>query len=224
MEAAPTVDLVAEVLRVAQSLTPSGLTVGAAGNVSGRAADGSIVATPTAVAYDRLRSADLARVGRDGTLLSGLPPTTELALHQACYRRFADIGGVVHAHPVHASMFAVAGEAIPPAVEEAVLHLGGAIRLVPYHLTGSDALAAAVADALGDRSAVLLANHGLVCIGASPTDALHAALVAEQAAQIVWGARLLGPVQPIPPAAVAELSDRYRSARATWPRWSDPRP
>jgi L-fuculose-phosphate aldolase len=175
----PIPDLASEVLDVACALGPAGLAVGTAGNVSGRAADGSVVATPTAVAYDRLTTDDLAVIGPDGTPLSGLPPTTELGLHLACYRRFADVGGVVHAHPVHASMFAVAGEPVPPVVEEAVLHLGVGIALVAYHLTGTDALADAVAEALDGRSAVLLANHGLVCVGVSPAAALTAALVAE---------------------------------------------
>ena len=50
-----------------------------------------------------------------------------------------------------------------------------------------------------------MANHGLLCVGRSPADALHTALVVEQAANIVNGARVLGRVVPLP----VEISERF---------------
>ncbi len=57
-----------------------------------------------------------------------------------------------------------------------------------------------MASKLVDRSAALMANHGLVAIGKSVDDALHSALVVEHNAQIFWGAKLLG--------GVVELSEK----------------
>ena len=57
-------------------------------------------------------------------------PTSELALHLECYRRYPEVKGVVHCHPAYASMFAVARRPIPPAIEEVVIYLGGDVPRV----------------------------------------------------------------------------------------------
>jgi L-fuculose-phosphate aldolase len=58
-----------------------------------------------------------------------------------------------------------------------------------------------------------MANHGLVCVGRSPEDALHASLVVERTAEIVWGARALGTVVPIPEKVNADFADVYDFVR-----------
>jgi L-fuculose-phosphate aldolase len=74
-----------------------------------------------------------------------------------------------------------------------------------------------VAQALRDRSAALMANHGLVSIGKSVTDALHSALVVEHNAEIVWGARLLGTVAELPERARSDFAGVYDFVRQhTW--------
>jgi L-fuculose-phosphate aldolase len=52
--------------------------------------------------------------------------------------------------------------------------------------TGTDEVAAAAVDALGDRGAVLLARHGVVAVGATPAAALATAVAVERQAQIAW--------------------------------------
>lgn len=208
-----------QVLDVARALPPAGLVVGTAGNVSGRLPDGATVCmTPSARPYDQLTVDDLVTVRLDGTELGDArgargSATTEKALHLACYRRHPEIGGVVHTHAPHASMFAVARQPVPAAVEEVVVAIGGDIPVCAYHPTGTDELGDEVAARLADRSAVLLANHGLVCIGRDAGDALHVTLVAERTAQIVWGAHLLGPLGEIPAAVDDRFAAQYRAAR-----------
>ncbi|MCB0994526.1 MAG: class II aldolase/adducin family protein [Acidimicrobiales bacterium] len=205
------------VVAVGVALEDTGLVVGTAGNVSGRRADGLICLSPSATPYRAITSDTLAVVGLDGERVSGSPrPTTELAMHLACYRTFAGVGGVVHCHAPYASMFAVARRPIPAAVEEVTIYVGGAVGVGAYEPTGTDELAAEVVTHLADRSAVLLANHGLLCIGADPEDALHTALVVERTAQIVHGAALLGDVHPLPAAADERFTGMYRERRNAW--------
>jgi L-fuculose-phosphate aldolase len=128
-----------------------------------------------------------------------------------------EAGAVVHCHAKHASMFAVARQPIPAAIDEFVVYIGGDVPVCEYHPSGSDALGAVVAEALGDRSAALMANHGLVTIGKSVEDALHSALVVEHNAEIVWGARLLGPVSELPDKARSDFTGVYEFIRhQTW--------
>jgi len=206
------------VLAVAQSMLAGGLVVGSAGNVSGRAPGDRVVwLTPAALTYDTMTLDDLVAVDLDGVVQSGTrAPTSELALHLECYRRHPEIGGVVHAHAPNASMYALARRPVPPVLEEAVLHLGDGVPCTPYRPTGSGPLAEAAASGLGERSAVLLANHGLVAVGPTVDGALHAAQVAEHAAEVARGAHVLGGAVPLADDALDDLRARYRATRRSW--------
>ena len=58
--------------------------------------------------------------------------------------------------------------------------------------------------------AALLRNHGVFTIGRSAEAALKAAVMTEDNAAIVWAARQLGSVIPIPQADIDRLHDRYQ--------------
>ena len=207
-------DVAQAVLETAQAMYAKGLVEGTAGNVSGRVGDGTFCLTPSSLGYESMRNTDLIFVDAAGVVVAGDGhPSSEKALHLACYRRWAEVGGVVHCHPLYASMFAVARQAIPAAIEEVVIYIGGDVEVCDYHLTGSDELGEAVARALGERSAVLMANHGLVTVGKDPADALHAALVVERTAHIVWGARLLGTPGTVPEKVNQDFAGVYRWVR-----------
>lgn len=208
-------DVFAEVLDVAKRLHSGGLVVGTAGNVSSRMPDlETVCMTPSSVPYETMTLEDLVVVDLDGNVVSGTcAPTSEKSLHLECYARFAEVGGVIHSHATYASMFAVCHEPIPAVIEEVVNYIGGEIPVCTYEMTGSAELGIEVASRLADRSAALLANHGLVCIGRSAEDALHSSLVVEHTAQIVWGSRLLGVVEPIPEKSITDFSNVYAFVR-----------
>ena len=211
-------DIRAQVVAAAQAMDAAGLVVGTAGNVSGRGEDGMIWLTPSSLPYHQVSIDNLAAVDLDGNLLKGTSrPSTEKAMHLACYRAFPEVSGVVHCHPVHASMFAVAHKSIPAVIEEVIVYLGGDVAVTDYRTTGSDELGEEVVRHLADRSAVLMANHGMLCIGESPNHALHVALVAEHTARIVWGATCLGGAIDLPDKARSDFEGIYTYLRReTW--------
>ncbi len=203
-----------DVLETAKELLRKGLVEGTSGNVSGRLADGTICLTPSSVAYETMTMDDLVVCDLDGKRLAGeRAPTSERALHLACYRAHPDVGGVIHSHAVYATMFATVREPVPAVIEEVVVYIGGDVPVCEYKETGSDALGDEVATHLGDRSAALLANHGMVTVGATPAKALHAAAVVERTAKIVWGARALGTIQPLPQEVNRNFANVYRYLR-----------
>jgi L-fuculose-phosphate aldolase len=202
----------AQVLHVAQAIHRAGLVVGTAGNVSGRMPDGETVCmTPSSLPYETMTLDDLVIVDLDGHKVgdAGGSPTTEKVLHLDCYKRYPEVGGVVHSHATYASMFALVREPIPAAIEEVVVYIGGDIPVCEYRTTGTPELGEVVAEKLGDRSAALVANHGLVCVGKHAEDALHASLVVERTAHIVWGARQLGAIAEIPPKVNKDFAGVY---------------
>jgi len=198
------------VLAAAKKMYAKGLVEGTAGNVSGRLSDGNVAMTPSSLSYEAMTLEDLVVVDLDGEQLSGeRSATTEKSLHLACYRAYPEVRGVVHCHAPHASMFALVHQPIPACVEEFVVFVGGEVRVCDYRTTGTDELAEVVAAGLADRSATLMANHGMVSVGKNAEDALHAALVVEHNAHIVWGARALGEIVPIPEKVNTDFANIY---------------
>ena len=189
------------VLAAAKDMLRRGLVEGTAGNISARREDGNIVITPSSVDYADMALDDLVLVDPEGTALSakdGRGPSTEMALHLACYRAFDDIGSVIHSHPVWATMFAVAHQSIPAAVDEFAVYCGGEIRCAEYAASGTPDVGHNAVQALEGRAAALIANHGLVAVGPRPDKVLHVTALVERTAQIVWGARALGGPVSIP--------------------------
>ena len=199
-------DVRQRVLDTAKLLSKKGLVEGTSGNVSGRMPDGNVCLTPSSIPYDTMTLDDLVIVDVDGNKLEGeKSPTSEKDLHLACYRSYEEVGGVIHSHPVYATMFALVREPIPACIEEFVVYIGGEVPICEYRTTGTVELGDEVARHLTERSAALLANHGMVSIGATPEKALHAAAVVERSAEIIWGARALGKVHELPP----EVNDNF---------------
>jgi L-fuculose-phosphate aldolase len=195
-------------LATAKEMLHKGLVEGTSGNLSARLPDGNIVLTPSSLPYETMTLDDLAVCDPDGNLVEGTRgPTSEKALHCACLRLHDDVGAVIHSHAKFATMFAVTRQPIPAVIEEFQVYVGGDVPVAEYKETGSDALAEEVAKHVGDRSAVLMANHGLLTVGVNPAHAMKIAALVERTAEIVWGARQLGTIHELP----TELRDKWTS-------------
>ena len=207
-------DVKAAVLDAAKAMYARGLVEGTAGNVSGRVDEAVVAMTPSSLGYDVMTLDDIVLVDLDGQVVEGeRSATSEKSLHLACYSAYPEVQGVVHCHAQYASMFAVAHQPIPAGIDEFVVYIGGDVPICDYHPSGSDHLGTEVASKLGDRSAALMANHGMVCVGKSVEDALHSALVVEHNAKIMWGAAALGGVVPLPEKARANFAGVYDFVR-----------
>jgi L-fuculose-phosphate aldolase len=199
-----------QVLAAAQDLLAKDLTEGTAGNLSARLPDGNIVITPSSVDYRTMTLEDLCVIDLDGEQVAGeRGPSSEKLLHLACYRAFDDVHAVIHAHPIYASMFAVARLDLPAAIDEFTIYCGGDVRVSDYAPTGTVELAEAAVKALDGRGAALLANHGTIAVGPSPAKALHITALIERSAQIVWGARQLGGEVRVPDEVNATFQTYY---------------
>ncbi len=161
------------------------LVAGTWGNISVRNDAGDrIVITPSGLPYDNLSPTDIVTVNSAGEILEGSRPSSELPLHLAIYAARTDVRAIVHTHSIYATACAVAGISIPPCLEELVQVVGGGVEVAEYALPGTVELAQNAVTALGDRTAVLLSNHGAVACGPSLNEALLIAELIEKAAQI----------------------------------------
>lgn len=203
-----------EVVDAARHMLQTGLVEGTSGNISTRLDAERVVMTPSSLDYEVMKSDDLVVVDLEGNVLEGeRAPTTEKALHLACLRAHSDIGAVIHSHALFASMFAVTRQPIPCVIEEFDVFVGGEVVVADYELTGSDALGEEVARHVGDRGAVLMANHGLLTVGRDLADAMKVAHLVERTAQIVWGSRVLGSPVPLPKETLERFAPIYKAMR-----------
>jgi L-fuculose-phosphate aldolase len=214
------------VLAAAKTMYAKGIVEGTAGNVSGRVDDGTVVVTPSSLGYEEMTLDDLVVVDLDANVVAGTrSPTSEKGVHLAALAAYPEAGAVVHCHATYASMYAVARRPIPAAIDEFVVYIGGDVPVGDYHSSGSDGLPLEVARHLADRSAVLMANHGLVTIGKSVDDALHSALVVEHNARIMWGAHQLGGIVALPEKTTRDFNGYYRYIRGNlWNPEPQPNP
>ena len=180
----------ADVAAAARRLAGAGLLVGTAGNVSARGGD-RIAVTATGVVLAECAESDVTVVTPGGEVVEGdLVPTSELDLHLAV---MADTGAgaVVHTHAPYATAIGCVLDELP-VIHYQQLLLGGAIRVAPYATFGTPELAVSVRDALRDRTAALMANHGSVTVGATLVEAVERAELLEWLAQLHHRASALG--------------------------------
>jgi L-fuculose-phosphate aldolase len=147
-------------------LMARGLYAGTSGNVSARAAGGMLI-TPTGVPCDEVDAASIAFVTADGRARGRLAPSSEWRIHRDLYRSRPDVGAVVHTHSTAATALSCLRRRIP-AFHYMVAKAGGDdIRCAHYATYGTAALSRnALAALSGGRRACLLANHGLLALGA----------------------------------------------------------
>ena len=178
------------VAATSRELARQGLVIGTAGNVSQRAGD-TVVITPTGGVLADLTPEEIVVLDLDGNQVAGdLAPTSELALHLGVYHRY-DAGAVVHTHAPMATALACVLDELP-LVHYTMLALGGPVRVAPYRTFGTPELAEVTLDALRDRTAALMANHGAIVHGPDVETAAQSAQLLEWAAGVYWHAAAIG--------------------------------
>ncbi|WP_018875473.1 class II aldolase/adducin family protein [Thioalkalivibrio sp. ALE31] len=152
------------VIRAGLETNRRGLNQGTSGNISVRLGDGMLI-TPSGVPYEALRPEDLVYVDAAGRWNPQRKPSSEWHFHRAILQARPELGAVVHVHSVYASVVAIQGRDIP-ALHYMIAAAGGnSIRCAPYATFGTEALSRLAVEALEDRTACLLANHGMIATG-----------------------------------------------------------
>lgn len=196
----------AELVAVCRRLHQQGLIAAGEGNVSARLGGGRFLVTPSGVGKATLRPGDLLVVDAAGKRLAGKGrPTSELSMHLAAYAARPDALALVHAHPLTAVAFTVAG--LPPPndlLPEASVVLGP-VAVAPFATPGTPEVAASLAPLLAGHDVLLLERHGALALGATPGQACDRLETLERVARVALVARLLGRCQPLPAEAVARV-------------------
>ncbi len=203
------------------------LLVGLDGNLSVRLSDGLVLCTQAGCHKGLLRDEHLVVIDLAGRKVRGRgEPTSEMAMHLACYRERADIEAIVHAHPPTCVAFTVAGVSMARCVLPEVVLTLGAVPTLAYATTGTASLADSVGAAMRSHDAVMMDRHGAVTVGDTLESAFCKLETMEHMAVIMLRARQLGRIQDLPASEAVHLRQmglhRYGGPPAAVARADDP--
>jgi L-fuculose-phosphate aldolase len=181
------------------TMVSQGMTVGTWGNLSIRDTEtGLIYIKPSGMPYHEITQNDVVVMNSSFEVVWGhRKPSIEFNLHISIMNARKDVHTVIHTHPIYSSAFAVTGLEIPGISEDFVQIVGDKVINCAYSLPGTPELARNVVEGLGDRNAVLIPNHGTVCVGADMESALKISHVVEKSAHIYILAKIIGTPQVI---------------------------
>lgn len=170
------------------------------GNVSAKYGE-RIFITPSQVSKEEMTADMLIEVDGQGNIVcqpEGYAPSSEMKMHLEVYRLRPDVKAVVHNHSLYATAFAMNHM---PIVSDSLTEMNitfGEVPVVPYGTPGTERIYSEFKNYIGNRFALLLANHGVLTFGSSLELAYSYAEAVEKIAQTISIARGLGQEVKIP--------------------------
>ena len=197
------------VWRANVALAAAGLVTLSFGNASGLdPASGVLLIKPSGISCAELRPEQLVAVAiDDGRVVGGdLRPSSDTPTHLALYRRYPEIGGVVHTHSAAAASWAQACRSIPAFGTTHADHFRGPVpvtrQLREDEVAGDYELAtgAVIVETLDglrlsppEMPAALVASHGPFTWGPDVSEAVDNAIALEAVAAMACQTLALAP-------------------------------
>jgi L-fuculose-phosphate aldolase len=153
-----------EIVHVGRKLWQREYVDGNGGNISYRLTEQYVLCTPTLTSKGDLTVDDIVMVDMEGRQVAGRAPrTSEILMHLAIYKAQPKARGCAHAHPPHATAYAITGRKPPTnIIPEAEIFIG-VLGIAPYQTPGTQVFADEMLPLCRDHNTILLSNHGVVC-------------------------------------------------------------
>ncbi len=220
-------ELKEKVLKANLDLVKNGLVILTWGNVSAIDREkGLVVIKPSGVSYDAMTVQDMVVVDMDGNVVEGnLRPSSDMPTHLVLYKRFSQIGGVVHTHSTYATAWAQASLPIP---NIGTTHADTFHRAVPctdeipreklensYEAYTGEMIAKAFEGQNPLHTpAALACHHGPFTWGKTADEAVYNAVVLEEVAKMAYISKMLNPQLEMNPDLIEKHYNRKHGANA----------
>ena len=207
-------DLQHQLLQTSQRLIELGLNRGTSGNASVRDGDGMLI-TPSALPVSAMTANSMVSMDLKGNVRRGGKPSSEWRIHSDILASRPDAGAVLHTHSTFATTLACLRRDVP-AVHYMIATAGGdSIRCAPYSLFGEQELSDSALEALHERKACLLANHGMIALGKNLDDALAVAVEVENVCEIYWRTLQAGEPHILTTQQMHEVRQKFSDYKKT---------
>ena len=202
-----------QICEIGKRIYDKGMVASNDGNISVKIGENEFLCTPTGVSKGFMTPEFICKVDAQGKVIQanpGFKPSSEIKMHMRVYRERPDVTAVVHAHPLYATSFAIAGIPLTePIMPEAVIALG-CVPIAEYGTPSTEEIPDAVSKYLQHYDAVLLANHGALSFSDSLLSAYHKMESVEFYAQLLYQSKVLGGPQKLSDAQVERLYEIRR--------------
>jgi L-fuculose-phosphate aldolase len=198
-----------QLLKISKQLVVSGLNKGTSGNASVRNGDGFII-TPSGMSVEAMSATSMVQMQFDGSFESNKKPSSEWRFHRDILQSRPEINAVIHTHSMFATTLACLNLDIPPFHYMIAVTGGDTIRCAPYALFGSQALSTLALEALVDRKACLLGNHGMIALGRDLDDAFAVTVEVENLCEQYWRALQIAEPQVLNEAQMQEVFKQFK--------------
>ncbi len=187
-----------------------GINQGTSGNISARI-DGGFLITPSGIPYEKMTPEQIVEMDLGGGYFGDFLPSSEWRMHYDIYLNKPEAGAVVHTHATYCTALSCLHERIP-AFHYMIGVAGGTnIRCADYATFGTQDLSGNMLKALHNRSACLLANHGMICFAKDLGKTLWLAGEVETLARQYWTARQMGKPKILSKQEMNTVLARFKS-------------
>lgn len=205
-------ELRAQLIQTARMMNEQSINSGSSGNLSVRQDNGMLI-TPSGIPYSELSVDDIVAVASDGQVDAFARPSSEWRFHHDIYTHRPDVQAVLHAHPSYCTTLACLRRDIPAFHYEVALAGGNNIRCAHYATFGTQDLSDSVIEAMQDRTACLIENHGVICTGDTLEKALALAINIEFLARAYCQCLTIGKPHILSDDEMVRVADQYANYR-----------
>lgn len=206
-----------QLLEITQKLSAIGLNRGTSGNVSVRHdldGDQGYLITPSGMAAEELTPDDMVWMDFSGNIKGAVinkhKPSSEWRFHHDILQAHPEVNAVIHTHSMFATTLSTLRRDMPAFHYMIALAGGDSIRCAPYALFGSQALSDNALIALQNRKACLLANHGMIAVGATLQKALAITVEVETLCEQYLRALQVGEPYLLSQQEMAEVIEQFK--------------
>ncbi|MFT4725802.1 MAG: L-fuculose-phosphate aldolase [Granulosicoccus sp.] len=202
-----------KIIELCLLMNSSGLNQGTSGNISARH-KGSMLITPSGIPYEKLVPKDIAKLSLDNDDIDWdgpYKPSSEWHFHKAILQNKPELDAVVHTHSTFATVVSIARDNIPACHYMIAAFGGNSVRCADYETFGTPELSASITKAMVDRSACLLANHGMIAAGKDLDNAMWAAVELETLSKQYYYSKLAGDMKLLPDDEMAVVAEKFKS-------------
>lgn len=201
-----------ELIKYGKKLVETGLTKGTGGNLSVfDRKSGHIAITPSGIDFFEIQPSDIVILDLEGNTVEGTrTPSSEWEMHLKQYQTRDDIDAVIHAHTIWCTVLACLREDLP-ATHYMIAVAGPNVRVAKYATYGTHELAVNATEAMKDRRAVILANHGILAGAQDLLNAFNIVEEIEYCSEIYCKAKNIGEPVVLPPEEMTLMAEKFKS-------------
>lgn len=201
-----------KIVEYGKKLIDSKLTKGTGGNLSIFNREKQLMCiSPSGIDYFKTAPEDVVVMDLQGNKIEGnKEPSSEFDMHRIFYANRDDINAIIHTHTIYATTIACLGIDLPP-VHYMLALAGKNVRCADYATYGTKELAENAFQAMKDRYAVLLANHGLLCGAKDIANAFNITEEIEYCAELYCRTKAIGEPVIIPNEEMDRMMEKFKT-------------